>query len=204
MGFLKKLKKRDDRYARIGKMKAAKKDAKVFDRAYFEKRHEEELRFLNAERSRFLVQMAYLTAIKETFGFGKERLNRVTVKAVNTADCCVNCKMFTLKEIRDQLELETGYDVPLDDHVKGNAFMQETKHIVDEITVFYLWALNDLFGMKAKRLARTYAETERVSKMFMHDSSMVYEKTKEIEDAGLRMTFHGKRAIDLAKEIAKL
>lgn len=29
MGFLKKLKKRNDRYARIGKMKAAKKDAKA-------------------------------------------------------------------------------------------------------------------------------------------------------------------------------
>ena len=30
--------------------------------------------------------------------------------------------MFTLKELRDQLELETGYDVPLDDVVKGEAF----------------------------------------------------------------------------------
>lgn len=56
----------------------------------------------------------------------------------------------------------------------------------------------------AKRLARAYDGAEVVSKAMAHDSMQVCAKVKEIEDAGLRMRFCGKNAMDMAKEIARL
>ena len=202
MGFLRKLKKRDDRFARVGKSKAAKRDAKVENKHYFAARNEAERIYMTRERSRFLAQLSYIVAIRDTFGFGIKRLSNVVNKAVGTANCCIVDKMFTLKEIRDQLELETGYDVPLDDYIEGDFAFQETKHTVDEVTVFYLWALNDLYKMRKRRLAHAYAACEQVSKAFSHDASQVYKMTKEIWDAGLHMRFHSKPVIEIAKEIA--
>lgn len=96
-----------------------------------------------------------------------------------------------------------GYYVAMN-RVNGDFAFQETKRVVDEVTVIYLWALNDLYGMKAKRLARAYDGAEVVSKAMAHDSMQVCAKVKEIEDAGLRMRFCGKNAMDMAKEIARL
>ena len=45
---------------------------------------------------------------------------------------------------------------------------------------------------------------EAVSKAMAHDSMQVCAKVKEIEDAGLRMRFCGKNAMDMEKEIARL
>ena len=122
MGFLKKLKKRGDHAARLAKRKEERRTEAAEERQYFRARNEAERLYLVRERSRFLTQVAYVAAIRETFGFGAQRLLAVMQKAVLVGDCCLRDKMFTLKELRDQLELETGYDVPLDDVVKGEAF----------------------------------------------------------------------------------
>lgn len=203
MGFLKKLKKRDDRFARIGKMKAAKKDAKAERQFYLEKRNYAEQVYQKTQRSRFMTQLAFLVAIREAFKFGHKRMYETLKKAVLYGECCVQDKMFTVKEARDQLELETGYRVNLDD-IKGDFAFQETKRVVDEVTVLYLFALASLYDMGKKRLSRVYEGATDVSGLFAHDSSKVCEKVKEIEDVGIRMRFCGRDAMDMAKEIAKL
>ena len=203
MGFLKKLKKRGDHAARLAKRKEERRTEAAEERQYFRARNEAERLYLVRERSRFLTQVAYVAAIRETFGFGAQRLLAVMQKAVLVGDCCLRDKMFTLKELRDQLELETGYDVPLDDVVKGEAFgLQQAKAAVDEVTIFYLWALNDLYKMRKRRLARAYAACEQVSKAFADDHTAICRKVQEIEDAGLRMHFNGYSAMELAKLIA--
>ena len=203
MGFLRKLKKRDDRFARVGKSKAAKRDAKAEERFYLENRNYAEQVYAKTQRSRFLTQIAFLCAAREAFHFGQKRLFALLQKAVSYGECCVQDHMFTVKEMRDQLESETGYRVNLDG-IKGDFAFQETKRVVDEVTVFYLFALASLYDMGKKRLARVYEGATDVSGLFAHDSNQICIKVKEIEDAGLRMRFCGKNAMDLAKEIAKL
>ena len=203
MGFLRKLKKRDDRFARVGKSKAAKRDAKAEERFYLENRNYAEQVYAKTQRSRFLTQVAFLCAARDVFHFGQKRLFALLQKAVRVGECCVQDNMFSVADLRDQLAEETGYYVAMN-RVNGDFAFQETKRVVDEVTVIYLWALNDIYGMKAKRLARAYDGAEAVSKAMAHDSMQVCAKVKEIEDAGLRMRFCGKNAMDMAKEIASL
>ena len=74
MGFLRKLKKRDDRFARVGKSKAAKRDAKAEERFYLENRNYAEQVYAKTQRSRFLTQVAFLCAARDVFHFGQKRL----------------------------------------------------------------------------------------------------------------------------------
>lgn len=55
-------------------------------------------------------------------------------KAVRVGECCVQDNMFSVADLRDQLAEETGYYVAMN-RVNGDFAFQETKRVVDEVTV---------------------------------------------------------------------
>ena len=89
-------------------------------------------------------QVAFLCAARDVFHFGQKRLFALLQKAVRVGECCVQDNMFSVAELRDQLAEETGYYVAMN-RVNGDFAFQETKRVVDEVTVIYLWALNNIY-----------------------------------------------------------
>ena len=76
-----RLSDRISRYARVGKAKAAKRDAKAEERFYLENRNYAEQVYAKTQRSRFLTQVAFLCAARDVFHFGQKRLFALLQKA---------------------------------------------------------------------------------------------------------------------------
>ena len=91
MGFLKKLRKRDDRYARVAKSKAAKKDAREVYR-YQMAQEAAERELVNLEQRCLLeTQIIFFHVLHEDFGFGAKRLFDLAYH-VNVVGACLKDK----------------------------------------------------------------------------------------------------------------
>ena len=135
MGFLKKLRKRDDRYARVAKSKAAKRDAREAYR-YQMAQEAAERELVNLEQRCLLeTQVIFFRVLHEDFGFGAKRLFDLAYHVNVIGECMKDKKLgVRLKDLRDQLEAETGYR--LDAHeVKGGPEIQVQKQAVDAVSI---------------------------------------------------------------------
>lgn len=124
MGFLKKLRKRDDRYARVAKGKAAKRDARKAYR-YQMAQEAAERELVNLEQRCLLeTQVIFFRVLHEDFGFGAKRLFDLAYH-VNVIGACLKDKKLgvRLQDLRDQLEAETGYKLDVHE-VKGGPEIQ--------------------------------------------------------------------------------
>lgn len=168
MGFLKKLKKRDDRFVRLAKNKAAKRDAREARRLVLA--HEAAERELSAIEDECLynTQVIFLTALHEVFGFGARRLLAVSEQICWIASCIKDKKChLTIDAMRDQMKEETGYFLDMHD-IPGGPEIQVQKRAVDQVSVVMLWVLKDKFGFGKKRLERMYHASADIGSELHH------------------------------------
>ena len=205
MGFLKKLRKRDDRYARVAKGKAAKKDARNMYK-YMMAQEAAERELVNLEQRCLLeTQIIFFRVLHEDFGFGAKRLFDLA-HHVNVVGACMKDKKLGihLQDLRDQLEAETGYK--LDAHeVKGGPEIQVQKQAVDAVSILYLLELHDKYGFGKARLEKMYHACAKVGSDISHGKMTIKELAQKLEDAGISPKFKGERVtrkIDEPCEVA--
>lgn len=168
MGFLKKLRKRDTRFARIGKMKAAKRDAKDAQRMMLAQEAAKQYAWELEGQCLHDTQVIFLKALHDTFGFGAKRLKDVVDYVVNVGDCIKKYRDdLSIQAFRDQLEKETGHSVDVHP-VKGGPEIQIQKNAIDEISVLYLWVLHDKYGFGKGRLKKMYAACAAIGSDLHH------------------------------------
>lgn len=158
MGFLKKLRKRDDRFVRIARNKAAKRDARAAHNMMLEGEAARRYAWELEGKSLHDTQVIFIKALHDTFGFGTKRLIDVVHHVSELGD---TVKKFSrsgvsVQALRDQLEAETGYDIDIHE-IKGGPEIQIQKIAVDEISVLYLWTLHAKYGFGKGRLQKMYA-----------------------------------------------
>lgn len=157
MGFLKKLRKRDDRFVRIAKSKAAKRDARAAHNMMLEGEAARRYAWELEGKSLHDTQVIFIKAMHDTFGFGTKRLIDVANEVCELGDSVKKFRNsgLTIETIRDQLEHETGYPIDIHD-IKGGPEIQIQKNAVDEISVLYLWTLHSKYGFGKGRLKKMY------------------------------------------------
>ena len=193
MGFLKKLRKRDDRYARVAKGKAAKKDARnMYKYMMAQEAAERELVHLE-QRCLLETQVIFFRVLHEDFGFGAKRLFDLAYH-VNVVGACLKDKKLgvRLQDLRDQLEAETGYKLDIHE-VKGGPEIQVQKHAVDAVSILYLLELHDKYGFGKARLEKMYHACAKVGSEISHGKMTIKELAQKLEDAGIAPKFKGER-----------
>ena len=205
MGFLKKLRKRDDRYARVAKGKAAKKDARnMYKHMMAQEAAERELVHLE-QRCLLETQVIFFRVLHEDFGFGAKRLFDLAYHVNVIGECMKDKKLgIHLQDLRDQLEAETGYK--LDAHeVKGGPEIQVQKQAVDAVSILYLLELHDKYGFGKARLEKMYHACAKVGSEISHGKMTIKELAQKLEEAGIAPKFKGERVtrkIDEPCEVA--
>ena len=193
MGFLKKLRKRDDRDARVAKSKAAKKDAKTMLR--YQMAHEAAERELVAIEQRCLLetQVIFFRVLHEEFGFGAKRLYDLAYHVNVIGECLKDKKLgVRIKDLRDQLEAETGYKLDVHE-VKGGPEIQVQKTAVDCVSILYLLELHDKYGFGKARLEKMYHACAKVGSEISHGKMTIKELAQKLEEAGIAPKFKGER-----------
>jgi len=150
MGFLKKLKKRGDRAARLAKAKDAKRERRVAREKVLTAKHREN-EINDVEKGAWKdMQVVLYTALHEQNGFGGKRLSSLFAWVQNLAEC-VRDDYVTEEGLLAQLMVETRYGIevtpfdPTDDrNIKRRA--------IDRIVLYFLWILHDKFGFGKQRL----------------------------------------------------
>lgn len=205
MGFLKKLRKRDDRYARVAKGKAAKKVARNMYK-YMMAQEAAERELVNLEQRRLLeTQIIFFHVLHEDFGFGAKRLFDLA-HHVNVIGACMKDKKLgvRLQDLRDQLEAETGYKLDVHE-VKGGPEIQVQKQAVDAVSILYLLELHDKYGFGKARLEKMYHACAKVGSEISHGKMTIKELAQKLEEAGIALKFNGERVtrkIDEPCEVA--
>lgn len=205
MGFLKKLRKRDDRYARVAKGKAAKKDARnMYKYMMAQEAAERELVHLE-QRCLLETQVIFFRVLHEDFGFGAKRLFDLAYH-VNVVGACLKDKKLgvRLQDLRDQLEAETGYKLDIHE-VKGGPEIQVQKHAVDAVSILYLLELHDKYGFGKARLEKMYHACAKVGSEISRGKMTIKELAQKLEEAGIAPKFKGERVtrkIDEPCEVA--
>lgn len=206
MGFLKKLRKRDDRYARAAKSKAAKKDAREVYR-YQMAQEAAERELVNLEQRCLLeTQIIFFHVLHEDFGFGAKRLFDLAYHVNVIGECMKDKKLgVRLKDLRDQLEAETGYRLDVHE-VKGGPEIQVQKQAVDAVSILYLLELHDKYGFGKARLEKMYHACAKVGSEISYGKMTIRELAQKLEEAGIAPKFKGERVTrkmdDETREVA--
>lgn len=183
MGFLKKLRKRDDRFARIGKAKAAKRDAREARKWMFaEEAAKQELWELEGQCLHD-TQVIFIKALHDTFGFGTKRLINVAEYVCEIGELIKhNPDDIASEEIlRENLKQETGYVVDVHE-VNGGPEFQIQKHAIDEISTLYLWTLHAKYGFGKARLKKMYDACAAIGSDISHGRLTMEEIAEELLD----------------------
>lgn len=169
MGFLKKLRKRDDRFVRIARNRAAKRDAKIEYSLFLEQ--EAAKQYVRELEGQCLhdTQVIFIKAMHDTFGFGAKRLIDIATEVCELGDSVNKFRHsgLTIETIRNQLEQETGYPIDIHD-IKGGPEIRIQKNAVDEISVLYLWTLHSKYGFGKGRLQKMYAACASIGSDLKH------------------------------------
>lgn len=202
---MKKLRKRDDRYARVAKGKAAKKDARnMYKYMMAQEAAERELVHLE-QRCLLETQVIFFRVLHEDFGFGAKRLFDLAYHVNVIGECMKDKKLgIHLQDLRDQLEAETGYKLDVHE-VKGGPEIQVQKQAVDAVSILYLLELHDKYGFGKARLGKMYHACAKVGSEISHGKMTVRELAQKLEEAGIAPKFKGERVtrkIDEPCEVA--
>lgn len=193
MGLARKLRKRADRFARVGKAKAAKRDARnAYRYQMVQEAAERELVHLE-QRCLLETQIIFFRVLHEEFGFGAKRLFDLAYHVNVIGECMKDKKLgVRLKDLRDQLEAETGYRLDVHE-IKGGPEIQVQKQAVDAVSVLYLLELHDKYGFGKARLEKMYHACAKVGSDISHGKMTIKELAQKLEEAGIAPKFKGER-----------
>lgn len=103
----------------------------------------------------FDLQIIFITAAHELFGFGEARITRLATRVMEIGEVIRAYGDDAYEDLRGQLALETKYDLSTKT-TRGDAAFRMRKRTVDRISLLYLWVLHDDFGFGRRRLTAMY------------------------------------------------
>ena len=154
MGLARKLRKRADRFARVGKAKAAKRERKVEEKIALTARHrEKEVNAIEEETWNHMQVMIY-TVLREQRHFGGRRLTRL-FQRVRVLSFCVRDDDVTEEQIAAWVKEDAHFDArPGKMDVRDDHSVR--LHAVQRIFLLFAYALANEFGFGPRMLASVW------------------------------------------------
>ena len=194
MGFLKKLRKRDDRYARIGKAKAAKRDARMARTLMLAQEAAKREAWELEGECLHDTQVIFLKALHDTFGFTAEKMLAVAKKVCEIGEEIKKHRdIASVQQLRDELRRETRFDLKVQD-IEGGPELQIQKNAIDEISALYLFVLHAYHGFGKVRLQRMYDACAAIGSDVSHGRRTIEGMMGELfEEADLKVRMRRKK-----------
>ena len=141
----------------------------------------------------FNLQLVFLTALRELYRFGGDRMMRVIKKALSTSDC-IDGGYVKLTELKQQIKEETKYSLEIKSVAQGLAY-EEQQTAVDQVSTIYLWALHETEAFGRKRLAATYQKCADICVGLKEGKRNIEDMAKAFKQmrTGLDFTLKGYR-----------
>lgn len=154
MGLARKLRKRADRFARVGKAKAAKREQKAEAKIAFTARHrEKEVAAIELSTWNDMQVMIY-TALREQRHFGGRRLTRL-FQRVNILAACVRDDDVTEEQIAAWVKEDAHFDAtPCEMDVSDDRSVR--LRALQRIFLLFAYALANQFGFGPRMLASVW------------------------------------------------
>lgn len=163
MRLARKMKRKAEKSAAVGELRAAK----GFARAKKTVRHVTTEEIVKREKTRKETETASMiimdVTVNRVFGWGKKNALRLR-KKMHTHMECIKRKYVTVTEIEDIILNELGIDLTKKSDVSEWDMLSRVRYeTICEMTAVFLLALHDEFGIGQKRAARAYRVLEEIS-----------------------------------------
>lgn len=149
MGLARKLRKRADRFARVGKAKAEKRERKATEKMVFTAKKRERDIWDMEQQTWNDTQVVIYTALHQENGFGGKRLTRLFQRVRNLA-YCVRDDDVTEQQLVDMLKEDTHYDATLPDMNPHDDHSVKLRSVY-RMLLYFFWALHGEFGFGKKQ-----------------------------------------------------
>ena len=154
MGLARKLRKRADRFARVGKAKAAKRERKVEEKIALTARHrEKEVNAIEEETWNHMQVMIY-TVLREQRHFGGRRLTRL-FQRVRVLSFCVRDDDVTEEQIAAWVKEDAHFDARPGKMDVGDDRAVRL-HAIQRIFLLFAYVLANQFGFGPRMLASVW------------------------------------------------